>query len=306
MDPGTGTNNWHPDTTPCEGSGGMTECITGTSGSIGYIDSGHGWEVGLTEVELQNRDGNFITSEEARSKDGIAKASVEEITPQHVDADWSGVNLINKSGEYTWPIVVQSYLYIRKDIHKYIENDVERGLLKLLVESLYDPDYIDICKEYGFSPVAESIKEKAMEGINDLVAWDFPASDKFHNPWEFEKSTNQMGGQGPYVISHKRRTYNEYAIARDDGMLEQMQLDVRALLEFMESGTPPTGDSGDSGDSGDKTSNKVKDQDGPHEVPFTNLLEGQLDAALVLSALSFSLWAVVILAYFIKTKVLNV
>ena len=96
LEPGTGNNNWHPDTTACEGSGGMTDCITGTSGSIGYIDSGHGWEVGLTEVELKNREGNFITSKEARDNDGIAQASVEEITPAHVDEDWSGVNLINK------------------------------------------------------------------------------------------------------------------------------------------------------------------------------------------------------------------
>ena len=96
MEPGPAANNWHPDTTPCEGSGGMTTCITGTSGSIGYIDSGHGWEVGLTEVELQNLNGNFITSKEARAKGGIAEASVKEITPDRADEDWGGVNLINK------------------------------------------------------------------------------------------------------------------------------------------------------------------------------------------------------------------
>ena len=129
------------------------------------------------------------------------------------------------------------------------------------------------------------------------MAWDFPLSDKFHNPWIFEKVTKPFIGQGPYVISHKRRTYNEYAISRDDGVVENLQQDVEALLKLIESkGVDlPSGGSGDS-----------IDKDGPHDVQFTNLHEGQLDAALVLSAISFSLWCIVILAYFIKTKVLNI
>jgi hypothetical protein len=47
------TINWKTNTIGCKGLGGMTDCITSTPGTIGYIDSGHGHAEGLQEIELK-------------------------------------------------------------------------------------------------------------------------------------------------------------------------------------------------------------------------------------------------------------
>ena len=51
----------------CDGSGPMTDCIRDNDGSIGYIDSGHGWEQDLSEIELKNKNGNILSSRKAHS-----------------------------------------------------------------------------------------------------------------------------------------------------------------------------------------------------------------------------------------------
>jgi ABC-type phosphate transport system substrate-binding protein len=87
---------WPEDTSECEGSGGMTDCITGVPGTIGYIDSGHGHLEGLDEIELRNADGNYISSKEAAAQGGILAAAENAAFPSSLDADFSGVTLLNQ------------------------------------------------------------------------------------------------------------------------------------------------------------------------------------------------------------------
>jgi hypothetical protein len=89
-------NDWHLSTTGCEGSGGMTDCILGNAGSIGYIDSGHGWSEGLKEVNVQNEDGFYLTSRFAHENQGIANAALAGNAPNSTTADWGGTNFLNK------------------------------------------------------------------------------------------------------------------------------------------------------------------------------------------------------------------
>lgn len=89
------TIEWPEDTKPCEGSGGMTECIVSVEGTIGYIDSGHGHEENLIEIELQNADGTYLSSKEASAKGGIAAAAPGAV-PESADADFGSVNLLNR------------------------------------------------------------------------------------------------------------------------------------------------------------------------------------------------------------------
>ena len=89
------TIDWKTDTVGCEGSGGMTDCITGTPGTIGYIESGHGHSEGLQEIELKNKDGNFISSLEAAREGGIMAATDNAGLPTELDGPFYNVNLLN-------------------------------------------------------------------------------------------------------------------------------------------------------------------------------------------------------------------
>jgi ABC-type phosphate transport system substrate-binding protein len=87
---------WPADTVGCDGSSAMTDCITGTPGTIGYIESGHGHAEGLQEIELLNSAQTFINSKEAAEKGGIVAAVENAVFPDSLHGDFSSVNLLNQ------------------------------------------------------------------------------------------------------------------------------------------------------------------------------------------------------------------
>lgn len=87
--------DWHVSTNPCQGSGGMTNCVRENPGSIGYMDSGHGWSEELAEVNVKNNRG-YITSKDSHARGGIAAAAAAAGTPNSADADWSDVEFLLK------------------------------------------------------------------------------------------------------------------------------------------------------------------------------------------------------------------
>ena len=88
--------DWHVSTNPCQGSGGMTNCIRENPGSIGYMDSGHGWSEELAEVNVRNKRGNYITSKDSHARGGIAAAASAAAPPSSADDDWSEVEFLLK------------------------------------------------------------------------------------------------------------------------------------------------------------------------------------------------------------------
>jgi len=192
--------NWDTSTDPCEGSGGMTTCIKSTAGTIGYIDAGHGHEEKLIEVDLMNRDGVYLSSKSAAQSGGIGAAAVS--IPGSADEDFGPVNLLNQPGEYTWPIVAMSYVYVRKDLSQ-ISNPAEKTLLEYFLRSLYDSETIGQCAQFGFTPVPEYVRKVGLDGIDMIEFGDGPK-------WDQEVATNPGVGMGEYVISAKRRSFDEY------------------------------------------------------------------------------------------------
>lgn len=89
---------WDEDTMGCEGSGGMTNCIRDNAGTIGYIDSGHGHSENLVEIELKNKDGQFLSSKQAGDS-GIGMAAIKAldagILPSDSTHDYGAVKLLN-------------------------------------------------------------------------------------------------------------------------------------------------------------------------------------------------------------------
>lgn len=211
--------DWPEDTMPCEGSGGVTDCITSTKGAIGYLDAGHGISENLPEIELENADGTRQTSAKAAERDGIrsALASTEDSLPASPFEDWSAVDLLNKPGQYTWPIVLLTYVYVRQDL-SFMPDPDEQTLLKAFLKSLYDLDYVGQCvSDHGFTVITDSMIQKSLQAIESLMV------DGNATEWTIESSTDPINAMGTFVISQKRRTHNE--VERDVlfGIVEELQ-----------------------------------------------------------------------------------
>lgn len=276
-------DKWHVSTHGCIGSGGMTDCVRNNPGSIGYMDSGHGWSEELAEVNLKNADGRYLTSRYAHDMGGITDAAKGAL-PDEADLDWGDVNFLNKSGPYTWPIVVMSYIYVRKDVHRFMLIPEERGLMKLFLEALYRDDYFGRCKELGFSAPPADVKNMALRGIN-MITWDFPFNTKtqgYDNMWTFEEGVEPIQGMGKFVISPNRKSLAGVSIEDIAGAEAKLESNVEYLMESL---NQLTGE-----ERGDITS-LLKDL--RDERKRTN-------AALVLAALSFTMWSCVIVGWIVK------
>ncbi|KAG7352072.1 phosphate ABC transporter, periplasmic phosphate-binding protein [Nitzschia inconspicua] len=279
------TIEWPVDTVPCEGSGGMTDCITSMPGTIGYIDSGHGHAEGLQEIELLNAANNYISSLEASERGGILAAAENADIPTSLDADFSSVNFMNQGGTNTWPIVAMTYVYVKKDL-TFIQDPAAQTLVKAFLTALYTDEYITQCEEeFGFVRVDGELREKALAEIESLTVsagapeWTF----------EFETITNE--GQGDYVISNKRESYSE---AEQDMMLADIavlkaEIDLlHSEMDIVASGTGHT-----------------HDEDGNIVAigsAYNNAMnkDSQLQAALVLSSISITLWILTIIALLVR------
>merc|ERR1719329_1706731 len=113
------TITWPADTNKAQGSGQMSSKIASTPYAIGYIDSGHGHEDGLKEIELKNKAGTFLNSVTAGAAgigDAAKEAIAAKVMPGTPVQDFSAVSLHNMAGTNTWPIVAISYAYVRKDL----------------------------------------------------------------------------------------------------------------------------------------------------------------------------------------------
>ena len=88
----------------------------------------------------------------------------------------------------------------------FIDAPQERTLLKAFLQSLYDPDTISQCNQFGFVPVPADVRNTSLNGIDMLDMGENSTE------WTFETDTMMGIGQGDYVISKKRRAYDEVQI----------------------------------------------------------------------------------------------
>lgn len=77
-----------------------------------YVDSGHGHDEGLSEIELENKAGNFVDSKTASIADAATQAVNQNLFPQDGTASFADVKLLDLDGDNTWPIVAVTYLYV--------------------------------------------------------------------------------------------------------------------------------------------------------------------------------------------------
>lgn len=247
----------------------MTKCLKEIPGAIGYIDAGHGQSEGLKEIELQNVHGTYLSSRRAAEKGGIGAAAAA--IPD--SADFGSVDLLNKPGEFTWPIVAMSYIYVRKDL-SFMETPVQQSLLVAFLKNLYDPKAIEQCSIFGFTRVPNSVRKIALGGI-EMIKVDPSAPE-----WTVEEDTIPGEGQGTYVISHKRRSYAETQRYSTESDLQKAMTKI-AELEAKISGEGAAANTATFASPATYTDNDAQ----------------KLTAALALGAISFCLWCIAGLAF---------
>jgi ABC-type phosphate transport system substrate-binding protein len=214
---------WPTDTVGCQGSGGMTDCIRNVAGTIGYLDAGHGHEEKLSEIELLNAAGTFLTSKQASAAGGIAEAAndalINNVIPTDPTADFSAVNLLNRGGQNTWPIVAMTYVYVRQDLTALGESG---ALTKAFLQYLLS-DALEQCRVYGFSIVPEAVLNISKAAVESIVV----ASEA--EAWSFETATDKYNGQGEKVFSSKRRSFGEYQRSLMTSEMESMKTSMESM-----------------------------------------------------------------------------
>jgi len=208
---------WDTDTVAVEGSGEMSSNIEATPFSIGYIDSGHGHDDGLKEIELTNDFGTVQSSLEAGAA-GVAAAAAaalaDGVMPADPKADFSVVSLMNMEGETTWPIVAISYMYVRVDQSTTEPEKAE--LLVALMKYLVSDEVVSDIGEFGFYALPGALIDANLAAI-DLITMPTDST-----PFTFELSTDAGDGQGDFVISAKRRSYVDYKFDKIDDTLDTL------------------------------------------------------------------------------------
>jgi len=216
--------DWPEGTSSCEGWTSMAKCIHETPGTIGYIDAGHGHQENLEEVALLNSSGLYLTSKTAAANGGWGAALLNTL-PTSAEADFSGVSLLNQPGEYTWPMVTLSYLYVRQTLSHIPSKGGTRSLLKLFLSVLLDGATIgEHCRRFGLESLPAGAAQLSREGINAITVGDADAPQ-----WSLESNTMRGAGMGEFVISTKRLTsYDAYTQGATMDEVQSVQADARA------------------------------------------------------------------------------
>eukprot|EP00435_Cladocopium_sp_Y103_P005069 s4220_g1.t1 len=196
---------------PVEGSPGMQSALKDNQYGIGYLDAGHGHDFGLT-------------SKESIALGGVAEAGTAaangNVFPTDVSADWSSVNLYDMAGDSTWPIVLVSYLYVKKD--QSATNPKTAAALKAFIKMVVD-DTDGMAREFGFTPPSADLKRLSNSAADAIT---YPSTMQ---AFDVESSTNAYGGMATNVISMKRHSYDIYDsnVMRDS--LSKLQTDFRTV-----------------------------------------------------------------------------
>ena len=193
-----GSPQWPSDTVAREGSGGVSDYLAANPYSIAYVDSGHGHKLGLSEIELKNAAGKYLSSKEA----DIGSVT-SQITLPAADASWGAVSLMNKAGDSTWPITTFSYLYIRKDLTSLGRSG---AAVKAFAEFVLSPEGQSMVSEFGFTGVPDNILAIANAGLKQLKL----SADATEYKFEDAGTTQKGAGMMPFVISGKRQSYADY------------------------------------------------------------------------------------------------
>lgn len=100
-----------------KGTAGVAGAVKTTAGAIGYVESAYAILNKLPVAQMKNHDGLFV------------RPTLENFVAAATDTDWKGgtdvgVDIIDRPGALSWPIVTATYVLLPKDA-----DPVKRGLV---------------------------------------------------------------------------------------------------------------------------------------------------------------------------------
>jgi len=204
-----------------QGSDGVAAYISSTPYAIGYLDAGHGHNLGLSEIKLRNAAGNYVSTKEADIGAAGTYAVQNNIIPSDPTADFSGVNLYNLPGADTWPITMISYFYLDQNMGS--KDAKTAGLLKSFIEYVLSADGQAALSTFSFTGLPTAILDYNTATIAGIT---WPSNMQ---AFTLETSTDAYNGAGEYVISAKRRSYANYERANFAADILDLQTRLAAL-----------------------------------------------------------------------------
>ena len=256
---------WPTDVEKVVGSSGMSSYLGKNEWAIGYVDAGHGWEKNLKEVELKNKNGEWVTSKTAE----IEKAGTSVTLPPSFKDSWHNVSLMNAAGDTTFPITTFSYMYI----HENQPDGESARLLEAFATFVLSDEGQDMLEDFGFVKLATDTLTKSRDALASVnwgtsAAWEFETADgkvgkdKDGNTIVGGLDSNGVatGANGLKVFSGKRGAWGDY----ERGV-------IKSDLE--------------------KLATRVATLEGHHEEPvkWYEDPQNQIDSALALGSLAFIL-----------------
>jgi hypothetical protein len=145
------------------------------------------------------------------------------------------------------------------------------------LKNMYDENYVEVCeRRYGFTRVTGKIRDLALGGIEMLkTSPDAPV-------WQVEGGTVLQGGQGTYVISTRRQRSGSI---QQEILIKGVTANVELLTDFDAKIEALIAEGGSLNHTLDDLEDEASSEFGEDE-------EQRLNATLVLSVVSLSLWFV--------------
>jgi hypothetical protein len=183
---------------------------------------------------------------------------------------------LNQPGEFTWPIVQMTYIYVRKDLTTLGLEANEQSLLVAFLKSLYNDDYRNDCiEDFGFTRPSPDTRTFALDAIESLIISENATE------WIFESSdTLKIDGAADFVLSKKRNNFLDVSTSTLTNMAEAMQEQLVLINQELSESREQVLQL-------EATVNEVDEVVGRE---YTDTDDQQLKAALILGSLSFALW----------------
>ena len=145
---------------------------------------------------------------------------------------------------------------------------------------MYDENYFGNCEALGFSAPPKKIKNRATAAIEEIIQWEFTND---YEQWTFETAakTRQIEGQGEHVISAKRKSLAGVSIEDIAGAEKKLKGDLEFLKESFHE--------------------LFVTEEGELRDAFAAIEEEKkrTQAALVLAALSWTMWMCVFVGWMV-------
>mmetsp|Transcript_18283 Transcript_18283/g.27712 ORF Transcript_18283/g.27712 Transcript_18283/m.27712 type:complete len:539 (+) Transcript_18283:124-1740(+) len=174
----------------------------------------------LTEVPLTNRDGQTLTPSEANPLYHVSAA------PDSVKGDFNNFPTLNQSGENVWPLLITEYLFVRLKTFTDVLNDAQRGLLLALIDSLYSKEFYSTqCGHRRVGGVTATqipkiFKDLGLGGLLDL-------NDKSNIQIWHQEEKNGISNE-EFVITQERQSYQRYEISHLTNEVARVQDVIRS------------------------------------------------------------------------------